>query len=395
MRTGKWQVGVVCVMLMAMLVSVSNAALLCGQPFEWLENEPGPVDIACATGSVYVINGTANLLTGGEVTDLMGYPGSTINISGGTIAGGDYGLTVWESIVTVYAASAEVDTATITDGQWALPPGFNSDAEMLEITDSSVKNIGPSTVWFDLIGTYEDQTPFIIPCALEPDSLIAFNIPQTFPEIDVTPALLTWDLGDVPIGESAMQLLVIYNHGTADLNVSSITLSGSEDFAITAGPAVPLVIPPSAPTGIVGVDFEITYTPSSGGPASSVVTIVSDDGDESVVEVTFSGVGVVVDVPPQQQIQDILDTFDASVTNGTLVGYGPGNSASKRLNALRNMIESASDLINAGDFATAIDQLESIAKKIDGVSKPQDFAVGDAAATLNTTINDLIADIAS
>ncbi|MHC5200100.1 MAG: FIMAH domain-containing protein, partial [Planctomycetota bacterium] len=95
------------------------------------------------------------------------------------------------------------------------------------------------------------------------------------------------------------------------------------------------------------------------------------------------------------QIQNILDFLDASVAEGSLLGYGPGNSASKRLKALRNMIESASDLIDAGDYAHAVDQLESVAKKTDDVAKPQDFVVGEATSTLNTMINELIADLAS
>ena len=82
------------------------------------------------------------------------------------------------------------------------------------------------------------------------------------------------------------------------------------------------------------------------------------------------------------------------MADGTLIGYGPGNSASKRLNALRNMIEAASDLINAGAYEQAIEQLESIAKKTDGVSKPQDFVVGDAVSDLNTMINDFIDSLA-
>jgi len=370
------------VVLVAMLAPATMAELVCGETdWQYIMDEPEPVDIACAVGSVIVYNSTANLVAGGEAKDIQVYPASTLNIYGGIIAGGDYGLNfVSGAFVTLYAASAEVDLDTVVNGGGLL------------ITDDYIHNTGASTVWFNLVGTYQDQTPFIIPCALETDAVLGLNIEQSLPEIYVTPARLSWDLGDVPIGETEMQLVVIYNQGAGELNVSSVTLSGSGDFAIASGPETPLVI---APNSAIGADFEITYTPSSGGPASTVITIVSDDGDESVVELTFSGVGVVVDVPPQQQIQDILDTFDASVANGTLLGYGPGNSASKRLNALRNMIESSGDLVNAGDYGQAIDQLESIAKKTDGASKPQDFVVGDSATVLNTMVNDLIADLAS
>ncbi len=99
------------------------AGLICGQPFEWLENEPGPVDIGCVTGDVYVANGTANLIAGGEVTSLIGMGACTINIYGGTIAPG----ILLHTALILYrhpslpfiAASAEVDMTSITDGQGA------------------------------------------------------------------------------------------------------------------------------------------------------------------------------------------------------------------------------------------------------------------------------------
>lgn len=383
----------VCLVLMLAMAPVSSAALLCGQPFEWLENEPGPVDVDCITGDVYVINGTANLVEGGQVTSLIGFAGSTLNVYGGVIAGGDYGLSFSSgAIVTVYASSAEVDLSSVTDGQVATPPGFPNDIDQLEITDTYVKNIGPASIWFDLVGTYQDanQTPFVIPCNLETNAMLNLNVPQTAPEIDVLPALLSWDMGDVEVGQSTTVMVQIFNLGNADLNVSSVALIGDPAFTFTSGPATPLLI---APSSSIGVDFEVTFTPTAEGIVSATVQVVSDDSDESVVDVALIGNGTVTVVPPAQQIQDILDFFDASVANGTMQGYGPGNSASKRLKALRNMIESASDLINAGDFAQAVDQLESVLKKIDGVSKPQDFAVGEAVAELNAMVEALVADL--
>ena len=76
--------------------------------------------------------------------------------------------------------------------------------------------------------------------------------------------------------------------------------------------------------------------------------IGSDDEDEPVVEVAFGGVGIVVDVPPAEQIQAILDFIDASVENGTLIPYGPGNHPERRLCALKHMVRAAGSLIDAG-----------------------------------------------
>lgn len=366
-----------CVVLMGVLVSVSNAALLCGQQFEWLQDEPGPVDIDCVTGDVYVFNGTANLVAGGEVTSLVAMDGSTVNVHGGIIAGGTESSRLTPAagaFVTVYAATAEVDAAT---GQ-------------LEITDNYIKNIGPADIFFDLVGTYQDQTPFVIPCLLGTNAMLSLDIPQTAPEIDVLPAMLEWDLGDVEVGQTTTMLVNIYNLGNADLTVSWVTLIGDAAFTFTGGPATPLVI---APNSSIGVDFEVTFAPVAEGTVTATVQVASDDSDEGVVEVVLTGNGIILEVPPTQQIQDILDFVDASVAIGTMQGYGPGNSAEKRLNALKNMIESASDLIEAGANADAIDQLQSISKKTDGASKPQDFVVGEAVAELNTMVEALIADL--
>jgi hypothetical protein len=56
---------------------------------------------------------------------------------------------------------------------------------------------------------------------------------------------------------------------------------------------------------------------------------------------------------PELTIETILEFFDESVDDGILTGYGPGKSAEGRLNALRNMLEMAGDLIETGDIEGA------------------------------------------
>ena len=218
--------------------------------------------------------------------------------------------------------------------------------------------------------------------------------PQPEPEIVVYPAILSHDFGDVPIGESRTYVAQIMNIGNADLEVSSITLDslGSADFTITSAPETPVTV---APSDIFLVDIEITFTPTTEGYVSTTLLIESNDADEPLVGVELGGVGVIVEIPPEQQIQNILDFFNQSVSDGTLVGYGPGNSPEKRLNALRNMIKAAGDLINAECYAQAIEQLESINKKTDGERRPPDFVVGEAIPTLNQMVKALIEDLSS
>jgi hypothetical protein len=100
-----------------------------------------------------------------------------------------------------------------------------------------------------------------------------------------------------------------------------------------------------------------------------------------------------ITVVPEPSIDAILEFFDESVSNYTLEGDGPGNSANGRLNALRNMLELAFALIDMGDTEGACGQLNSALLKCDGVSLPPDFVAGSAVADLNDMISKLMAKL--
>ena len=347
--------------------------------YVWISSGTHDIDYAIG-GYLGVSNATVNLLAGSHIIalagdgDLVALENSVINIKGGTIDGLTY----------------IVSTATVT----VFGSDFELDGTPVDPNTTEIYNPGPSYVNYELTGTFEDSSNFTINLSIDPDARIYLNQPepQTHPEIVVYPALLAHDYGDVNIGDSSTYVVQIQNVGNGEMEVNSVTLDGSSDFAITSAPAAPFTI---APSESILVDIEITYTPSAAGTASTTVLIESDDEDESVVEVDLTGTGVVVEVPVEQQIQDIIDYLDDSVDAGTIIGYGPGNSPSKRLKALNNMLESASDLIAAEDYANAIAQLESVNKKTDGEKRPPDFIVGDNVATLNEMVNDLIEDLSS
>lgn len=336
------------------------------------------VDISCEIGPTIVSNSTVNLMPGAHIKDsgssdgyIMIVENSTVNVYGGVI---DTMLNIDKTATVIVYGSA-----------------FAIDGNAL---DSSVEEIvGPDS--FVLTGLYQNETSFSLPVVLEVDARLSLGWPdvppQTSPEIYVQPAQGFWDFGDVEVGQNTTVMVQIYNYGTAPLTVSSVTLTGDADFTI-AGLAAPLVIEPSTSAG---VDFEVTFTPTELGYKAASVIIESNDEDEGTVEVSLYGMGISAEVPPLVQIQNILAYFDASVADGTLLGYGPGNSPKNRLKALRNMIEAADDLILAEAYDLAIIQLEDIAKKTDGLAKPQDFVVGEAVPMLNAMINNLIADLAS
>jgi uncharacterized delta-60 repeat protein len=218
--------------------------------------------------------------------------------------------------------------------------------------------------------------------------------PPPAPEIVVYPDTLSHDFGDVNIGESMTYVAQIQNTGNANLEVNSVTLDpcGSTDFTITSAPNNPFIVVPGE-TSVV--DIEITYTPTTEGYVSTTLLIESNDADEPLVGVELGGVGVVVEIPPEQQIQDILDFFDQSVSDGTLVGYGPGPCSARRLRALRCMIKSAGVLIKCEYYGWATMILRAVDKKTDGEPRPPDFVAGEAVPTLNQMVKDLIEDLTS
>jgi hypothetical protein len=367
---------------LAALVPAAKALDVCGQPFLFIDGSVDPVvDINCETGYTIAGYATVNLLAGAHISETYGGGG------GGVFTSGGY------NTINIYAGQIDTMLNTVsTDIVTVYGSSFDPIAGILVPGQSQIINNGYSTLIFTLNGIYQDGSACSLPCYLEVGGVINLNVPQTAPDIEVFPTMLFWDFGDVEVGQNATFMVQIYNYGNADLTISSVTLTGDAAFAITAGPETPLVL---APNTSIGVDFEVTFTPSAAGMVSANVEIVSDDEDESNVSVTLNGYGTITEFPPTEQIQAILSYFNASAAAGTLQGYGPGNSPEKRLNALRNMIEAVSDLINAGDYVLAVDQLEAIAKKTDGIAKPQDFVVGEAVAELNAKIEALITDLMS
>jgi len=207
---------------------------------------------------------------------------------------------------------------------------------------------------------------------------------EACPDVEVTP--VGHDFGDVEVGTSATTIATISNLGRANLTVSSMgfTTGSNSDFSITSGPNLPAAIEPN-----VFVDVEISYSPSVEGYATAILEITTDDPDESVEEVALGGAGVIIEVPPSQQVVDILLFIEASVNVQTLVGSGPGNSAEGRLGALINMIEATGDLIEAELFEEGCQQLRDAYRRIDGEPRPPDFASGEASAELAGMIENL------
>jgi len=193
------------------------------------------------------------------------------------------------------------------------------------------------------------------------------------------------DFGDVELGASASAVITIQNVGFPPITIDSVELVlAGGDFAITADPAgTVLGIGESA-------DVVVTFSPSALGAASATLAIDWTNGEQGTAYVEFTGVGVSAPGEPTT-VQDILDFFDQSDADGSLVGNGPGNSADGRKKALRNKIKAAGDIIEDG--GDACEQLWDSFQRCDGLPRPPDFVTGPATQTLAEMILALMGEL--
>jgi hypothetical protein len=272
--------------------------------------------------------------------------------------------TIWADLGSGYElGEAQLDAALRID----LNTAFLADANLrlggeMAVGGSLVSNVYPSNAFS---GTGAGSVRELV-------------LTTGAPEIDVSP--LTYDFGDVEIGNVATSIVTVSNIGTARLVMHDYSISGSSEFAVN-GPSLPALLGPTE-----SADLEVTFTPISEGESTGELTILSDDLDEATVVVSLGGTGVVVEPPPSEQISEILVFIDTSITTGELQGTGSGNSATGRVGALINMIEAAGDLIEEGNLDAACGQLRAAYRKVDGDPRPPDFVEGAEAPALANQI---------
>jgi hypothetical protein len=188
-----------------------------------------------------------------------------------------------------------------------------------------------------------------------------------------------YSFGDVTVGNATSTIVTISNaSASGDVSVSDISfeVGSSGDFRFVSIPSLPITLRPGET-----LDVDVAFSPTDIGPTAAVLRIASNDPNHLVTAVPLSGTGVQNDTPVSFLV-NLLEWFDASVANGTLVGNGNGNSAGGRLGALRNMLEAAGTLIENAYYPEACDQLQDAHRRADGIEPPPDFVKGSAAALL-------------
>jgi hypothetical protein len=94
----------------------------------------------------------------------------------------------------------------------------------------------------------------------------------------------TTDFGDVCVGDAGTRELSIFNTGTSDLVINSISrVSGSTGITVDPTPTRPTTIAPGE-----HLVFTVRCTPTASGSASAVIRISSNDPDNPQVDLTYT-----------------------------------------------------------------------------------------------------------
>lgn len=131
----------------------------------------------------------------------------------------------------------------------------------------------------------------------------------------------TYDYGIQTTGTNTNQTLTIVNTGTADLDISSFPLTGTDAAEFSISPASTSTTISSGGTYDIGV----TFSPTTAGTKSAEITINSNDGDEAACVINLTGEGIAPCVAPTAQ-PTVLDlTINTTITSidGTFTAASP------------------------------------------------------------------------
>ncbi len=131
----------------------------------------------------------------------------------------------------------------------------------------------------------------------------------------------TYDFGTQTTGTNTNQTLTIKNIGSADLNISSYPLSGTDatEFSISPASTNPTISAGSS------YDVTVTFSPTTTGTKSAKITITSDDSDEGTCEINLIGNAVDPCATPTAQPTglDLTSNTTTSSIDGTFTAASP------------------------------------------------------------------------
>jgi hypothetical protein len=160
----------------------------------------------------------------------------------------------------------------------------SNNAGITSLTDASGNNYNGTLTNFALTGFTSNW--------VAPGAQIEINVQGNLTNItdgDNIPSPTDHtDFGNVGNSNSLIRTFTIQNTGTANLNISSITISGANAALFTVGglsPASP--IPPGN-----SATFTVTFSPGTTGLKTATVNIANADCDEATYDFAVQGTGV-------------------------------------------------------------------------------------------------------
>ncbi len=274
--------------------------------FPVLDASPTSIDF----GSIQVGNASA-----GQTVTLANTGDDVLNVSG----------------VSIQGANAS-DFSSDAAAGYTIDPGLSAT---FDVTFGPL-DVGARSA--SLVITSDDaNSPATIPLSGQGLAAVA-NVSQT-----------SINFGSVFTGATSSATNVsITNDGNQTLNVSSISLGGTNpgDFGSTA--AATYTIAPGA-----SESFDVTFSPSAGGARSAELSIVSND-PASPAAVTLSGTGVVPQ-PPTANVSPVAIDFETVTVSTTSAGQ------SVMISNTGDQTLEVSSVSASGDFATDASPPYSIA----------------------------------
>lgn len=130
------------------------------------------------------------------------------------------------------------------------------------------------------------------------------------PEILIAPTSLVF--GDVTTGSDALLIATISNNGTANLNISTIFIDGTNASEFSQSNSCAAIIPNAT------CQVSVTFTPSGDGSRTASLTIASDDPDSPTLKVPLTGTATLIPEPK-------ITVAPTSINIGTVQITGSAN----------------------------------------------------------------------
>ena len=307
-----------------------------------------PASAGTFSGSISLISNAPNSslvipLSGAGVATTLQLSASPISLSFGNLA---TGTTATQSVKISNTGNSSVSVSQIN----ATGTGFSTNGITLPLTLAAGQSTSFSVTFAPTSAGSLSGSVTVVSNATNSPSTIALSGTGIQPQISIIPSSISF--GSVTVGVTNTQTITIRNAGTATLNVSQASLTGT-GFSSSG-----LVLPLSVPAG-GSSSFNIGFAPASAGTFSGSITFISNTPNSPLV-VPISGTGVASSLQ--------LSASPASLSFGSLT---TGTSAAQSVT-----------ISNTGNSSVSISQVTASGAGFgtSGIALPLSLAAGQSTS---------------